>query len=182
MEFDSTSIEDLYIARSMRLSDERGSFMRLHCEDSLKEKLGINFNTKQINFSHTVKKGSVRGMHYQQAPALEGKIVRCIQGRILDVAVDLRKNSKTFLQNFAIELSESNDLALIIPKGFAHGFQVLEDNSKMIYLHNESYTPKHERGIRYDDPRLNINWSLKPINLSERDLGFELIDENFKGI
>lgn len=182
MEFESTEIEGLYVSITKKLSDERGAFMRMYCTDSIKEKLGEDHNIKQINYSHTVEKGSIRGMHFQKTPALEGKIVRCIQGKILDVAVDLRKGSKTFLKHFAIELSEDNNFALMIPKGFAHGFQTLTDNCKMVYMHDESYSAKNEDGIKFDDPKLAIEWPLEPKNLSQRDLNFETITDDFKGI
>lgn len=182
MKFERTPIEGLYIAQTKKLADERGSFMRLHCEDSLKKELGINFDIKQINFSHSVKRGTVRGLHFQNTPALESKVVRCIQGKIFDVAVDLREGSKTFLKYFFIELSDENDLALIIPAGCAHGFQALTDDCKMIYLHNASYDPQHESGIPYNDRKINIAWPLPAINVSERDRSLKMIDESFKGI
>jgi dTDP-4-dehydrorhamnose 3,5-epimerase len=182
MKFNPTPIADLYVAETKKISDERGSFMRMFCADSLKKETGIHFDIKQINYSHTAHKGTVRGMHFQKAPALESKIVRCIEGRILDVAVDLREGSKTFLKYFAAELSARNDLALVIPAGFAHGFQALEDNCKMIYLHNENYAKEHEDGLPYNDQAINIKWPLAANNLSERDLSFKPLSKDFKGI
>lgn len=182
MKFLSTPIKDLYIAESKMISDDRGSFMRLHCDDSIRTELGFDYTIKQINYSHTVNKGTVRGMHFQKAPALEAKIVRCIQGRVLDVAVDLRKGSETFLKHFSIELSAENNLSLMIPAGFAHGFQALEDNSKLIYLHTASYSPEHEGGVPYNDAAIGIKWPLPAQGISQRDLSFEKITPNFKGI
>ena len=169
MKYTTTPISGLFVAHTNKIADERGSFMRLFCDDELNFKLPI----KQINFSYTAQKGTVRGMHYQKEPADESKIARCIEGAIYDVAVDLRENSPTYLQHFAVELSAENNLALIIPAGCAHGFQALTDNCKMVYLHTAAYTPAHEAGARFDDPKLAISWPLKPINLSERDLTFK---------
>jgi dTDP-4-dehydrorhamnose 3,5-epimerase len=176
MKIKTTPIKDLYIIETNKIGDDRGAFMRMFCFDDIKKQTNINFEIKQINFSHTVNKGTVRGMHFQKAPSLESKIVRCIQGAIYDVAVDLRKDSPTYLQYFAIELSEENNYALLIPENFAHGFQSLTDDCKMVYLHNQFYTPNCEGGLRFDDAKLNINWPLKPINLSQRDLSFNSIE------
>ena len=143
--------------------------MRLHCEDSIKEKIGTNFNIKQANFSHTVEKGSIRGMHFQKPPALESKIVRCIEGRILDVAVDLRPDSPTFKKWVGFELSEDNKHMLYVPEGFGHGFSVLSDEAEVQYSCTNEYSPDLDAGIRYDDPELNINWHVEDPVISDKD-------------
>ncbi len=121
-------------------------------------------------------------MHYQNTPFCETKLIRCIQGAVLDVAVDLRKGSPTFLQHFRIELNEKNMLSILIPEGFAHGFQTLMPNSTMIYHHTQYYNPVADAGVRFDDPSLNINWELPPVMVSLKDKSYRLIDNNFKGI
>ncbi len=173
MEFRSTPLKGLYVAASEQKGDERGAFMRLFCADEIQKTTGFKFDVKQANYSFTAEKGTVRGLHFQNEGAPEGKIVRCIKGSILDVAVDIRVNSPTFLKHFAVELSEKNNEAMIIPPGFAHGFQALEDNCVMIYMHNANYSPQHEGGLRYDDKLLNINWPLKAVNVSARDDSFK---------
>jgi len=169
MKITTTPIADLLIAQTNVVGDERGSFMRVFCAESL----GVSQPIKQINYSYTAKKGTVRGLHFQHAPMAETKIVRCLEGAIYDVAVDLRPESATYLQHYAVELTAENNLAFIIPAGFAHGFQALTDNCKMLYLHTENYTPSAEGGILYNDPKINIKWPLPPINLSARDLSFK---------
>ena len=177
----STSLRDLKVIESASDSDERGSFARLFCADELSHLLGHN-QIKQINHSCTRGRGTVRGLHYQRAPYCEVKFVRCIKGKIWDVVVDLRKNSTTFLKWFAEELSQDNARMMMIPNGFAHGFQVLEPNSELIYIHTEYYKPEAEGGLMFDDPCLAIKWPLKAINLSERDKSHLLIDKDFNGI
>ncbi|MBI3441257.1 MAG: dTDP-4-dehydrorhamnose 3,5-epimerase [Proteobacteria bacterium] len=182
MKFHPTPITDLFVAESSVIADERGSFMRLYCAPSQQQSLGFKKQIVQINRSITNKKGSLRGLHYQKFPALEAKMVRCTRGMVYDVAVDLRNGSKTFLKHFSIELDGQKGQALVIPEGFAHGFQTLEDDCEMLYLHSAAYAKEHEGGLRYDDPALGIHWPLPAGTLSPRDLSFALIDNNFKGI
>lgn len=176
-----TDIAGVAILDSQRRGDERGSFMRMFCADGLKN-AGLAFTPVHINHSVTAKQGTVRGLHYQNAPALEGKIVRCLKGRIFDVAVDLRHGSPTFLKHLAVELSADNNRALHIPPGCAHGFQALSDDCEMVYLHSAAYAPEHEGGIRHDDPTLSINWPLPVSVLSARDEALPLLDPNFHGV
>jgi dTDP-4-dehydrorhamnose 3,5-epimerase len=135
-----------------------------------------------MNHSFTAEKGTVRGMHFQHPPHAEIKMVRCIAGAVYDVAVDLRKDSETFLQWYGIELSAENKQMIYIPEGFAHGFQTLTENVELMYHHTEFYTPEAEEGLLYNDPMLNINWPLQINNLSERDTKHPIIQSNFKGI
>ncbi len=181
MEFIKTHIEGLYLVQVKKLEDERGLFARTFCKSEF-EQIGFNKEFVQFNHSFNKIKGTVRGMHFQNLPFKEMKLIRCVQGKVNDVAVDLRKDSPTFLQFFVVELSEKNMISVLIPEGFAHGFQTLEDNSSLIYHHTEFYKPNAEAGLRFDDPLLNINWTLPATMISDKDKSYKLIDKNFKGI
>ena len=135
-----------------------------------------------MNHSWNKIAGTIRGMHFQIPPYQEIKLIRCVRGSVLDVIVDLRKYSPTFLQHFTVELSAENKKMIYVPEDFAHGFQALEDDSELIYHHTEYYTPDADRGLRFDDPSLNIKWPLPPVMLSEKDKSYKLIDNTFKGI
>lgn len=177
----TTSIDGLKVGKLTSNKDSRGSFSRFFCEKELHDIINTR-RIVQINHSQTEKVGSLRGLHFQHPPHSELKIVRCLKGRVWDVAVDLRANSTTFLQWHAEELSPSSSNMMIIPEGFAHGFQVLEPNSELLYLHTAFYNPTFEGGIKYDDPLMNISWPLKPIDLSVRDMNHPYLDANYKGI
>lgn len=181
MQIRPTPISGLAIVQTTPIVDERGSFSRLFSSDKLQSVIGARQIT-QINFSCTEFVGTVRGLHYQVSPYAEMKLVRCLKGRIWDIAVDLRYDSPTFLKWYAEELSPKNNLMLVIPEGFAHGFQVLEPNSELLYLHTANYAPQGEGGLRYDDPRLGISWPVTPKNLSKRDNAHPLISGNFSGL
>ena len=174
-------ISGICLATSRVIGDARGEFSRLFDLELLSEAHGSR-PIVQINRSNTRQPGTVRGMHYQTAPALEAKWVRCLRGRVLDVAVDLRRGSPTFLQHFAVELSADTAQALFIPEGCAHGFQVLEPDSELLYLHTAPYDPAHEGGLRCDDPALDIAWPLPITGLSQRDANHPLINATFEGI
>ena len=135
-----------------------------------------------MNHSVSYAKGTLRGMHFQHPPFREIKLVPCIAGTVMDVIVDIRQGSPTFLQWQAVELSAENNRMIYIPEGFAHGFQTLQDNSALIYHHTEFYTPGAEGGIRYDDPLVGIQWTLPVSIISQRDAGHPLLDHKFKGI
>jgi dTDP-4-dehydrorhamnose 3,5-epimerase len=156
-----TPIADLKLAQSAPRRDARGAFMRLFCAQELE---------------------AVRGMHFQHPPHAEMKMVRCLRGRVWDVAVDLRSGSSTFLQWHAQELAQDDAQMLVIPEGFAHGFQVLEPDSELLYLHTAFYHPPAEGGLRYDDSRLAIAWPLPPQDLSPRDLSHPLLGADFTGV
>jgi dTDP-4-dehydrorhamnose 3,5-epimerase len=164
------------------IGDERGRFMRLYCAQSMADNTDLKKPIAQINHSYTAKRGTVRGMHYQKAPALEAKIVRCLKGKVFDVMVDLRASSPDFLKHHAVELSSKGQNAVYIPEGFAHGFQTLEDDCELLYLHTAPYTPAHEGGLHYNDPRIGISWPLPIENVSARDARFTLLTDDFKGI
>lgn len=176
-----TAIAGVFVAENKSFQDSRGAFKRLFCERELADAVGGR-HIAQINHSRTAAVGVVRGLHFQHAPHGEMKMVRCLKGRVWDVAVDLRNGSRTFLQWHAQELSSTNSLMLIIPEGCAHGFQVLEPDSELLYMHTESYMPSAEGGVRFDDPILNIPWPLPVADLSERDMQHPLISQNFSGI
>lgn len=175
-----TLLKGVYLISPNSFEDERGSFTRLFCEKEIKS--FFNFSIKQINHSINKQMGTTRGLHFQYEPNAESKIIRCINGKIFDVVVDIRQNSPTFLKCLAIELSEKNKLMLYIPKGFAHGFQTLKNNTEIIYLHSENYNPKNEGSLNIKDPLLNISWPLEIKNLSKRDSEHKFLDKDFKGI
>lgn len=181
MKFLKTKIKDLYIIEPEPIQDNRGKFYRIFCEEELKE-IGHTKKIVQLNQSFTKKKGAVRGMHFQNPPKAEIKIVKCINGSVFDVAIDLRKKSQTFLQWHSEILSFKNKKMLYVPEGFAHGFQALEDNVELIYFVTEFYSPKSEGGVRYNDPKINLKWPLEVSNLSDKDKNWPLIDSNFKAI
>jgi dTDP-4-dehydrorhamnose 3,5-epimerase len=176
-----TQLAGLHLVETAPFGDHRGAFARLFCARELAPVLG-NRQIVQINHSRTTARGALRGMHYQHPPHAEMKMVRCLKGRVLDVAVDLRAGSKTFLKYHAQELSPDTANMLVIPEGFAHGFQVLEENSELLYLHTACYEKAAEGGLRYNDPALNIDWPLPVADLSARDEAHALIAPDFKGI
>lgn len=176
-----TAIPDLVIVETSPHSDARGAFVRLYCEDELQSLIG-NRRIVQINHSRTTAVGAVRGLHFQNPPHAEMKLVRCLKGRVWDVALDLRRDSPTFLYWHGEELTPANSRMMVIPEGFAHGFQVLEPDSELLYLHTASYAPDAEGGLRYDDPSLGIAWPLAATELSTRDALHPLIQADFEGI
>ena len=181
MIFHPTPLNGSFLIEPKAFRDERGSFERYYCRKDFEE-IGHNKDWVQLNHSVTNHPGTIRGMHFQVAPYREIKLVKCIKGNVFDVIVDLRKNSETYLQWFGAELSEENHLMMYIPEGFAHGFQALTDDCHLIYHHSEYYVPGAESGLRYDDPKLKIEWPLALTVISDRDRQHSMIDENFKGI
>ena len=181
MKFIETKIKELYIIKPEPYFDNRGNFYRVFCQNELKA-IGFNKNILQINQSTNLRRGSIRGMHFQHPPKTEIKLVKCLVGKIFDVAVDIRRKSPTFLQWYSEILSAENMKTIYIPEGFAHGFQTLEDNCEILYLHSEFYSIEHEDGLRYNDPALKIKWPLELTEISERDKNHPLINDNFKGI
>jgi dTDP-4-dehydrorhamnose 3,5-epimerase len=170
MKFIPTDISDVIIIEPAVHGDSRGYFVETFRQDKLEEFLGFKVDFCQDNESKS-SKGVLRGLHYQLAPAAQTKLVRVIQGRVLDVAVDIRKNSPTFGQHVAVELSAENKRQLFVPRGFAHGFVVLEDDTVFAYKVDNYYSPENDRGILFNDETLGIDWKLehKELNLSEKD-------------
>jgi dTDP-4-dehydrorhamnose 3,5-epimerase len=181
MRISPTSLPGVSIVETSFRVDQRGAFARLFCEQELHEILG-NRHIVQINQSRTMTVGALRGMHYQRAPHAEMKLIRCIKGRVWDVAVDIRRDSPTFLQWHAEELSAENGRMLVVPEGCAHGFQVLEPGSEMLYLHTASYAQHAEGGLAYNDPRCAISWPLPVTDLSDGDNRRSFISSDFSGI
>lgn len=169
MPFKTTPLKDLLIFEPKIIGDNRGYFYESYNQNVFKE-AGIENVFIQDNQSFS-QKGVLRGMHYQLNPYAQAKLVRVIQGSVLDVVIDLRKNSSTFSQNFSIVLSGENNLQMLVPRGFAHGYLVLEDNTIFAYKCDNLYSKIHERGLFYNDPVLNINWQydLSKVILSEKD-------------
>ncbi len=176
MNFKKTSFEGLWIVSAKKINDKRGVFYRTYCENSFSE---INWKGKfvQQNISINYKKGTFRGLHFQRPPYEEEKLVRCVMGSVLDIVVDLRKNSSSYLKHFEIELSSENCLGLFIPKGFAHGFQTLEDNSVMLYNHSQFYNADYDSGVNYRDPVFNIKLNNDITEISEKDNNFDFIKQ-----
>lgn len=170
MNFIRTKIPDVVIIEPQVHGDHRGYFVETFRADKLEEFLGYKIDFCQDNESKS-SKGVLRGLHYQLAPYAQTKLVRVINGRVLDVAVDIRKNSPTFGQHIAVELSADNKKQLLVPRGFAHGFVVLEDNTTFAYKVDSYYSPECDRGISFDDKDLDIDWILKKeeLNLSDKD-------------
>lgn len=181
MQFKETKINGLYVAELKPISDKRGFFVRSYCDKELK-KINIKKPIKQINHSLTSIVGAIRGMHYQFPPYTETKIVRCIAGEVFDVVIDLRRDSETFLQWYGEYLTPNNLKMMIIPEGFAHGFQVIKPNTELLYLHTESYTPEVESGVLFNDKKVGIEWPLQVTDISDRDLKHETIIKEFQGV
>lgn len=176
-----TSLQDLYSIVRRRRGDSRGFFSRFFCSEDLAA-LGFGPRIAQINHTLTAKRGSVRGLHFQCPPHAEVKFVSCLRGAVFDVAVDLRRGSSTFLKWHGEILSAENGHSLMIPKGFAHGFQTLEDDCELLYLHSDFYAPGAEGALNVSDPSLGIEWPLEIVELSDRDLSHAPIDSSFDGI
>ena len=181
MKIHPTPIVDLVVAESKPFKDERGAVARLFCEQELSSLIGQR-KIMQINHSCTEVVGAVRGLHFQYAPHAEMKLVRCLKGKVWDVAVDLRPQSPSYKRWYAQELSPQNAHMMVIPEGFAHGFQVLAAGSELLYLHTAFYKPESEGGVRYDDPALAIAWPIQVTEISVRDSRHTYIDSSFRGV
>jgi dTDP-4-dehydrorhamnose 3,5-epimerase len=175
MIFTKTKLKGAYIIELNRLEDSRGFFARAFCQKEF-EAHGLKPIIAQANVAFNHKKGTLRGMHFQYPPAAETKLVRCTRGAILDIIVDLRPESSTYLQHIAVELNEDNHLGLFVPERFAHGYQVLRDKTETSYQVGEFYTPGAEGGLLYNDPRLGLKWPLPVAVISEKDNAWKLID------
>ena len=180
MIFEELPLKGAYVISLNLLSDARGGFARTFCKKEF-EKIGHSKEFVQMNHSYNTHKGTIRGMHFQKAPHQEIKLIRCVKGAVVDVIVDLRKDSPTFLKHAMVELSAENKKMIYVPENFAHGFQTLEADAELIYHHTEFYTPSADVGICYNDPALNIQWPLPPVMVSDKDKSYTLIDSTFKG-
>ena len=176
-----TPLAGLRILQRKPIGDSRGYLERLFCSEEL-QALAPGRHIAQINHTLTAARGTVRGMHFQRPPHAEIKFVSCLRGEVFDVAVDLRDNSPTFLRWHAEVLSADNYKTLVIPEGFAHGFQTLTDDCEMLYFHTAAYQPGAEGGLNAQDPRLAIHWPLPVAGQSQRDAAHPLLGEDFTGV
>ncbi|MFB2549725.1 dTDP-4-dehydrorhamnose 3,5-epimerase family protein [Ensifer soli] len=180
-EAEGTGVDGLVLLKRRRLGDERGFLSRLFCVSDLAE-FGWEGGVAQINETGTSYRGTVRGMHFQRPPHAEIKLVTCTRGAVLDIVVDLREGSRTFLSSYAVELSAGNGLSLLVPKGFAHGFQALTDDVRMIYAHSMPFVAEAEGGLHCQDPALGLRWPLPVARLSPRDAAHPMIATAYPGL
>ena len=180
-DFIPTPLTGLMLVQRKAIEDHRGFLSRFYCAEEFRA-AGIDKPVAQINHTLTRQRGAVRGLHFQHPPHAETKVVSCLKGEILDVAVDLRRDSPTFLHWHGEILSAANRKSLLIPEGYAHGFQTLTEDCELIYLHTSPYHPESEGALNVADPRLNIAWFLPVNDLSERDRNHPFINQNFQGI
>lgn len=179
MKFLKTPLSGLYLVEFETLPDDRGFFARSFCVNEF-QMLGLETAVVQCNISFNEKAGTLRGLHFQAPPHEEAKLIRCARGAIYDVAVDIRSDSPTYLNWYAVDLTSDNRRMMFIPRGFAHGFQTLEDSTEVFYLMSEFYHPESSRGLRWDDPALAIAWPLGNSILSEKDRAYPLLDRRRK--
>ena len=172
MIFEKTDFAGLFVSFLDKKEDERGFFSRFYCFEEFKN-LGVLNNIAQANISHNKKKYTFRGMHYQIAPHEETKIISCLKGSFIDYVIDLRREEPSYLKSFQIKLTENDKNALIIPKGFAHGFFTLEDDTEAFYLVDEPFSPGAERGIKWDDPLFKLILPVPPEVISEKDTSWK---------
>ena len=181
MKFITTPLEGAYLINLEKYEDERGFFARVFCESEFQE-MGLSSRFIQVNNSLTGSKGTIRGMHYQLEPSAEVKIVRCIRGSLYDAIIDLRPDSSSFGKWFGSELSAENRQMMYVPKGVAHGFLTLEDNTETFYFASNSYSPDLERGIRFDDPYFGVEWPIPVTESSQKDKSFPAFDPEWHGV
>lgn len=181
MIFHPTTLEGAFTIELEKRGDDRGFFARFFCEQEF-AKAGLKSHFVQINNSLTQKKGTLRGLHYQLPPACETKVVRCVRGALYDVILDLRPDSPTFGRSFGAELNEDNRLMMYVPHGFAHAFLTLRDATEALYLVDAFYSPDHERGIRYNDPKFSISWPKAIEDISVKDKAWPDFDPAFHGV
>lgn len=174
MIFQKTDLDGVYLIIPEPKGDQRGWFARTYCEREF-DQIGFKGRWVQCNQSYTKSKGTIRGMHFQKEPHGEVKLIRCIHGKVFDVIVDLRIDSPSYKNWIGIELSKENQYMLFVPEGCAHGFQTLADDTELIYHMSYPYTPIAESGVRYNDPKLNIQWPLPVSEVSQRDMDFNLL-------
>lgn len=181
MIFQQTPLQGGYTIDLEKRGDDRGFFARLFCEKEFHQ-AGLESRFVQINNSFSGKRGTLRGMHYQLPPAGEVKVVRCIKGSLFDVIVDLRPDSPSFKRWFGAELSAENRRMMYVPRGFAHGFVTLTDDVEAFYLVSAFYSPANERGLRYNDPAVGIEWPLEPSEMSDKDFLWPDLDAEYHGL
>jgi len=178
MKFIETPLEGAFVIELEKHGDERGFFARAFCENEFGDH-GLVTGFVQVNNSTSKVKGTLRGMHYQLSPHAETKMVRCIRGSLVDMILDIRPGSKTFGKSFGAELSAENRKMMYVPKGFAHGFITLTEDSEAFYFVDEFYAPEFERGIRWNDPKFGIEWPCEPELISDKDANHPDYDESY---
>ena len=174
MIYTETSLPGVHLIEMEPIGDSRGFFSRFWCRKEMQDQ-GLPFQVAQINASYNASAGTVRGLHYQRDPHAEAKIVACTSGRVFDVAVDVRPDSATYLNWFGVELTADSNRLLYIPAGFAHGYQALSDNTRLLYLVSEFYAPGAEVGLRHDDPAIGIVWPQDVTSVSAKDTEWPLV-------
>jgi dTDP-4-dehydrorhamnose 3,5-epimerase len=174
MIYTQTGLKDAVVLEPEPILDDRGFFAYLF---DVREgaKNGLRIGVAQVKLSYNHRKGTLRGMHYQAAPSVETKLIRCTRGAVWDIIVDMRPDSPTYLKNFGIELTADNRKALYVPQLFAHGYQTLTDDVEVVYQVDEFYAPQHERGVRFDDPALGLTWPLPVTQMSPKDRAWPLL-------
>ena len=174
MIFHTTTLKDAFVIELEKRGDDRGFFARTMCREEFMA-CGLDTDYVQQNTSFSAHRGTIRGMHYQLAPYTEAKLVRCIEGAIVDIIVDLRGDSPTYMKHERFDLNDENRRQLYVPRGFAHAFQAVSDNVEVSYLVSAPYVPSAERGVRYCDPRLGIQWPLPVTVISDKDASWPLL-------
>ncbi len=172
MVFNETKLKGAFVIEPEKVEDERGFFARTFCQEEFKAR-GLNPRVVQCSISVNGREGTLRGMHYQIAPYEEAKLVRCTKGAVYDVVIDLRRESRTFKQWVAVELTANNRRMVYVPEGFAHGFQTLEDETEVFYQISQFYHPAYASGVRWDDPAFRIEWPFSNPILSDKDRCFD---------
>ncbi len=174
MRFAATELSGPVVVELEPHTDERGTFARLFCREEF-DVQGLDPAVAQVNLASSARAGTVRGLHYQAEPMAESKLVRCVRGSLFDVAVDVRPASPTYLRHVVVELTARSLRALYVPTGFAHGYQTCADDTEILYLTSQLYSPRHERGLRHDDPALAISWPLPVSVISDKDARWPLV-------
>ncbi|WP_181705714.1 dTDP-4-dehydrorhamnose 3,5-epimerase [Chthonobacter rhizosphaerae] len=180
MIFHETPLADARVIELEKRGDNRGFFARFFCENEFAE-AGLETRFKQINNSLSARTGTLRGMHYQLTPSAEVKVVRCIRGALWDCIIDLREGSPTFGKWHGVELTAENRLAFYVPRGFAHGFVTLTEDTEALYLVSDLYAPDRERGVRWNDPAFGIEWPVEPTEISPKDAAWRDFDPEWHG-
>lgn len=176
MKFLNTKLDGAYIIELEKIEDDRGFFSSIWEKNQLEEKK-LNVNLTECNVVYNKKKGTIRGLHYQISPYEGAKLIRCTKGKILDITLDLRPNSKTFKKWISVELSADNYKLNYVPEGCAHGYQTLEDNSEVFYWMSQVYKLEYERGIKFSDPSFNISFPIEKITISKKDASWKLFEK-----
>jgi dTDP-4-dehydrorhamnose 3,5-epimerase len=179
--FQATPLRDAFTIELEKRGDDRGFFARFFCVNEFAS-AGLETKFVQVNNSLSTKRGTLRGMHYQLAPSAEVKVVRCLRGAVWDAIIDIRPDSPTYGKSFGAELSAENRRMMYVPRGFAHGILTLADDTELLYLVSNFYDPGSERGIRWDDPKLHVEWPIEPVEVSPKDAKWPDFHEGFHAV